>query len=203
MRVQRQLPRQPIRRQLPRQNNQIMIIFGLGNPGKKYEKTRHNAGFLFIEELSRSLSIPLRKKILEPYRIGRKDDLSLVEPLTYMNSSGIVFPGITAGSEFLVAVDNMDLPVGSARLRKGGSSAGHNGLKSIISAVGNDFYRLYIGIGRPDAGMDVASYVLSRFPDEDLEKLSKFLPFLSENILSLYNGERYELVVQRINSAKF
>lgn len=180
-----------------------MIVFGLGNPGSRYEGTRHNAGFMFISALSGKLEIRVQKKRLCPYRIGRKGDLTLVEPLTFMNESGCVFPSLVRGEEnILVAVDNMDLPVGQARLRKGGSSAGHNGIKSIISNIGPEFLRLYIGIGRPHDGVSVVEHVLSDFDEDEKDKLDALLDFLSDEIISLHDGKRYELVVQSINSFK-
>ena len=126
-----------------------MIVFGLGNPGPKYSKSRHNVGFMAIEKLAAQEGLSLRKRCLHSYKWARKGSLTLVEPLTFMNNSGIIFPHLVKGEDrVVVIVDNMDLPVGRIRIRQGGSAAGHNGLKSIINNIGADFIRLYIGIAK-------------------------------------------------------
>ncbi|GAB4369896.1 MAG: aminoacyl-tRNA hydrolase [Spirochaetales bacterium] len=148
------------------------MVLGLGNPGDRYLDTRHNAGFWVVDRLSQTLQIRMKKPALKAYQIGRgrlgNHTLFLAKPLTYMNRSGEVVPSILRYtdlpiSSLLVICDTLDLPPGVIRLRRKGSSAGHNGLKSIITAVGSeDFMRLYLGIGRPSGGMSVVDYVLGR-----------------------------------------
>ncbi len=162
-----------------------LMILGLGNPGPKYEKTRHNVGFDLIELLAEQLNLFLKKPLFRNYRIasvsvgGRR--IHLVEPLTYMNRSGDVLPHLMKKynleiSDIIVAVDNMDLLPGRIRMKSRGSSAGHNGLKSLISrAESSGFNRLYIGIGRPTGGESVVDHVLGLFSSEDRTEIDRAL----------------------------
>ena len=178
-----------------------MIVFGLGNPGPKYVKSRHNVGFMTIEKLAAQEGMSLRKRCLHSYKWARKDALTLVEPLTYMNNSGTVFPSLVKeGDNVFVIVDNMDLPVGRIRIRRGGGDAGHNGLKSIISNIGKDFTRVYIGIGRPREGVSVVDHVLSDFSDEEFSDLEKAMDRAVEALISLNRGEDLLSVIQRANT---
>ena len=156
------------------------IIFGLGNPGREYEMTRHNIGFIALDKLSIEWKIDIArvkyKSLVGEGRVnGRK--LILVKPLTYMNNSGnsvrsfLNFYKITPDN-LLVVHDDIDLPFGSLRLRASGGSAGQRGMQSIIAKVGtNNFSRLRIGIGRPPGRMDPKDYVLKKFSDSDREDL--------------------------------
>ena len=145
-----------------------MTVFGLGNPGARYKGTRHNAGFETVEKVAAQLGIKLRKRCFRLYRKAVSGSLVLIEPLTYMNRSGdIAKECLKDGDQVVVVVDQMDLPPGCIRIRHGGSSAGHNGLKSMIAAIGSDFIRVYIGIGRPAEGVSVPDHVLSRCSEED------------------------------------
>ena len=169
------------------------MILGLGNPGPAYEQTRHNVGFDLIELLAEQLNLFLKKPFFRNYRIASgtvgKRRIYLVQPLTYMNRSGDVLPHLMKKydlevPDLLVAVDNMDLVPGRLRMKAGGSSAGHNGLKSLISRAGTgDFNRLYIGIGRPTKGESVVDHVLGLFSCEDRaqvdESISRFVSILS------------------------
>lgn len=146
------------------------LVLGLGNPGSKYDHTRHNAGFDVVENVAAFFQVRLRKRCFRLYRrasvhaAGR--DWTLAEPLTFMNSSGEIAPDFLPVDTLVVVCDQMDLPVGSLRVRRGGSSAGHNGLKSIIAGFGTtDFIRVYVGTGRPLAGESVVDHVLSRETD--------------------------------------
>jgi PTH1 family peptidyl-tRNA hydrolase len=151
----------------------VWCAVGLGNPGRRYRLTRHNAGFLVIEKLHGSLECSGRKKtrLYEAQRCKSNDlEILLVRPLTYMNLSGIALEAVRQDfevllQELLVVCDDASLPLGKIRLRKKGSSGGHKGLESIIEALGTQaFPRLRIGIGTPDAGESLEEYVLSR-PD--------------------------------------
>ncbi|WP_444677251.1 aminoacyl-tRNA hydrolase [Halomonas sp. E19] len=153
--------------------SQVKAIIGLGNPGEEYAETRHNAGAWLVELLARAAGTELRpeKKFLGLYAKVRLDgqELHLLEPTTYMNRSGASvaalcqFFKLTPG-ELLVAHDELDIPAGCARYKTGGGHGGHNGLRDIISALGNDkgFHRLRIGIGHPGDSRQVTHYVLAR-----------------------------------------
>jgi len=155
----------------------IKLIVGLGNPGIKYAQTRHNAGFFFIDALCDKYKITLKdnKKFqgLANKATIAEQDLWLLKPETFMNHSGRAvvslanFYKITA-EEILVVYDELDLPVGCAKLKKGGGHGGHNGLRDIISLTGsNDFYRLRLGIGHPGHKSKVLSWVLNRASKDD------------------------------------
>jgi PTH1 family peptidyl-tRNA hydrolase len=154
----------------------MKIIVGLGNPGKKYERTRHNAGFLVVDALARSLRFDLSQEkyhaLVGKGRIG-KEDVLLAKPQTYMNESGRSVGSImrytsAAAPDLIVVHDDLDLPLGAVRVKSGGGHGGHNGLRSIIDHLGApDFIRVRVGIGRPSPGRDAADYVLSPFSPEE------------------------------------
>nr|WP_308216641.1 aminoacyl-tRNA hydrolase [Pseudalkalibacillus decolorationis] len=154
----------------------MKVIVGLGNPGSKFENTKHNVGFKVIDQLSEQLSIPLNKqKFNGLFGIGNIDGhkICLLKPLTYMNRSGdSVIPLMNYYNvevdNLLVIYDDLDLVPGKLRLREKGSAGGHNGMKSIIQHLGiQNFKRVRIGIGRPEGGEAVPDYVLKAFrPDQ-------------------------------------
>jgi peptidyl-tRNA hydrolase, PTH1 family len=159
-----------------------LLIAGLGNPGREYEQTRHNLGWLVVDELARRHGGSFRSKFsgrLSEERIGEKK-IALLKPETYMNESG---RSIAAAASFfkvdpgalLVVHDDVDLEPERLQARLGGGLAGHNGLRSIAQALGtNDFLRLRIGVGRPGRGdrRSVSDYVLSLFdPETDVDAL--------------------------------
>lgn len=160
----------------PEEAGEMKVIVGLGNPGKQYEDTRHNVGFMAIDELSRMLNIPLdQAKHKGLYGIGfyQGEKILLLKPLTYMNLSGESIRAVVdyyhIDIENVVLIyDDLDLPVGKIRLRQKGSAGGHNGMKSAIAHLGTqEFNRIRIGINRPPKGMAVPDYVLGRFSKED------------------------------------
>ena len=156
----------------------VKLVVGLGNPGAEYASSRHNAGFMVVERL---LGTFPAGRFTECHTAAsrffagrfRRSPLYLQQPLTFMNLSGEAV-ACAAGrlqlepSEILIVSDDMDLPLGKLRLRRGGSDGGHNGLKSVISELGSaDFLRLRLGIGRPEHRGEVVDHVLSAFtPDE-------------------------------------
>ena len=159
-----------------------LLVAGLGNPGPEYRFTRHNVGFMVVEELARRHGARFRSKFsgrLAEVRLNERR-VGLLEPQTFMNDSGT---SVGAAARFfkvpvdglLVIHDDVDLAPGRLQIRLGGGLAGHNGLRSIATAVGgNGFQRLRIGVGRPERGdrRPVADYVLSNFdPDVDLDGL--------------------------------
>jgi PTH1 family peptidyl-tRNA hydrolase len=158
----------------------MWIIAGLGNPGRKYSRTRHNVGFLVAEEIASRYKIDLRKK--EGYKTGRGSiegqDVLLMEPLLYMNMSGLaVKPMIKKFNiqpESLIIIhDDLDMQTGKMRIRKTGSSGGHRGVESIIQSVGSkDFIRIKIGIGR-EQGIPAEEYVLSKFSRQEISLIKE------------------------------
>lgn len=154
----------------------MKLIVGLGNPGKQYEHTRHNIGFVVIEELSKVLDIPLNQsKHKGLYGIGfyKGEKVLLLKPLTYMNLSGESIRAVIdyyqiEMENIVIIYDDLDLPVGKIRLRQKGSAGGHNGIKSTITHLGTqEFNRIRLGINRPPVGMKVPDYVLGRFSKEE------------------------------------
>ncbi|MFC4651653.1 aminoacyl-tRNA hydrolase [Lactococcus nasutitermitis] len=153
------------------------MIVGLGNPGDKYEKTKHNMGFMALDLLAKDLDATFKMEktfiaeVAETFVNGEK--VFLVKPQTFMNESGrAVKPLLTYynidSSDLTVIFDDMDSPVGRVRLRQKGSSGGHNGIKSILTHVGTEYFNhVKIGIGRPKHGMKVVNHVLTGFDNED------------------------------------
>jgi len=154
----------------------MKIIIGLGNPGKKYERTRHNAGFLAVDEIARDLRFSLAQEkyhaVIGKCRIGGEDAL-VAKPQTFMNESGRSVGAIlrytyAKPADLIVVHDELDLPLGSVRVKTGGGHGGHNGLRSIIEHTGTpDFIRVRVGVGRPAPGRDAADYVLSPFGTDE------------------------------------
>lgn len=159
----------------------MKCIVGLGNPGRKYEKTRHNAGFMVIDELLKRHQWKLKKdKFNGKSTVERFDGEKVIflQPQTFMNLSG---ESIRALVEFhrldvddiLVIYDDLDLPVGKIRLRLKGGHGGHNGIRSTIDHMGTkEFKRLRIGVGRPSTSMSVIDYVLGSFSKEQQEEVA-------------------------------
>jgi len=156
----------------------VKAIVGLGNPGREYRGTRHNIGFAVVDELARRGAIEFESAPADALvaRWRRPDDVVLlVKPLTFMNLSGQAIGELARYyrvevGDFLVVVDEAQLPLGKLRARARGSAGGHNGLKSVIVHLGSEFARLRIGIGRGDMRRDLADHVLARFePDEAVE----------------------------------
>lgn len=158
----------------------MKLFIGLGNPGKQYEKTRHNIGFEVIDELAKHWNIPLdQAKFQGLYGMGmvQGEKVYLLKPMTYMNLSGQSIRALIDYfqidiEDIVVIYDDLDIPVGRIRLRQKGSAGGHNGIKSTIAHLGTqDFDRIRIGIDRPVKGANIADYVLGKFSKEDQENL--------------------------------
>ncbi len=159
-------------------SSSIRIIAGLGNPEEKYERTLHNAGFWFVDALAQKYggSFRYEKKFDADYcKINlHGDDVWLVKPQSYMNLSGGPIRGVMDYyrlrlNELLVAHDEIDLPPGTTRFKKGGGHGGHNGLRDIIKHCGADFVRLRLGVGHPGEKSKVTNYVLKR-ASKDVER---------------------------------
>lgn len=144
---------------------------GLGNPGTEYARTRHNAGFHLADELAARHQAVFRSEPRHRAEIARAriagSELWLVKPMNYMNHSGDAVRSVASfykvpTAAILVAYDDMDFPVGVVRLKQGGGAAGHNGMRDVIAQMGDEFWRLRIGIGHPGERAQVLDYVLGR-----------------------------------------
>jgi len=162
------------------------LVVGLGNPGASYRGTRHNAGSLVVQELVRRHKLTAKNRNLaavwEARLLGA--EVTLAQPKTYMNLSGRAVTSlrhvynIRDPVNLLVVYDELDLPLGALRLRDSGGSGGHNGMRSIIEALGTEaFPRLRIGIGRPPPGVDPVDYVLTRFGAEERALIERAVTF--------------------------
>jgi PTH1 family peptidyl-tRNA hydrolase len=154
----------------------VKLIVGLGNPDRRYRQTRHNVGWEVIDHAARRFGVAVDQKgawaLVGGAKLGRHRIL-LAKPQTYVNRSGMAVADLRRRhrvklADLLVIVDDLDLPPGRLRLRAGGSHGGHNGLRSIIDALGSDaFPRLRVGIGRPPEGVDPAEFVLTPFSESE------------------------------------
>lgn len=182
----------------------MKIIVGLGNPGEKYETTRHNVGFITADLLADAFDTEVNLNgmlcLYNTFRCGGEKIL-VVKPQTYMNLSGDCVGQLARyykveNEDILVIADDLSLPVGTMRFRSKGSSGGHNGLKSIIAHLGgDDFPRLKIGIGR---GGDVIDYVLGHFGKDEWEKISEMMKLAVEAV-KLWITDGDEAVMNRYN----
>lgn len=162
----------------------MKVIVGLGNPGRKYSKTRHNLGFMVIDDIASSYNIRIDRKGFdalwgEGFIEGEK--VILVKPQTYMNLSGKSVSRILKGnkadvSDLIIIADDMDLGLGKIRIRSRGSAGGHKGLKSTIDYIGNvNFIRIRMGIGRPECDEEAEDYVLSPFKKSETSVVTEMM----------------------------
>jgi len=178
-------------------SNAIALIAGLGNPGQQYQHNRHNAGAIFLDALCHKFKVELKadKKFSGHTGSMRIDgnEIRLLFPTTYMNNSGTAVAALAnyykiAPAQILVAYDELDLALGTTRLKIGGGHGGHNGIRDIISTLGTpDFVRLRIGIGHPGVASKVLNHVLGDFSrteaelvNEEIHKVLTLLPLLAE-----------------------
>ena len=184
------------------------VIVGLGNPGREYDNTRHNAGWWLLDVLAQRWGVPkfraeknqaIATTRVEPFQVR------LIKPLTYMNRSGSVLVplkrmgALDLGKDLLVLVDDVALEPGRVRFRPSGSAGGHNGLKSIEQALGTkDYPRLRIGVGSKPPGADLADWVLSSMPRGDRKLVDERLPELAEAV-ELWMRDGIEAAMDRHN----
>jgi len=171
----------------------MWIIVGLGNPGKKYSRTRHNIGFMVIEEIAKRYAIEFQEEN-DTRRTGRgsidKEEVLLLEPLVYMNRSGIVVNKIMTTcnvplKHLVVIHDDIDMETGKLRIKRKSSSGGHKGVESIIQSISSrDFIRVKIGIGR-EAGVPEEDYVLRRFRKNEVFIIKKAIEKASDAVTSI------------------
>ena len=184
----------------------MFLLVGLGNPGTEYALSRHNIGFMVADKLVRHYSFTAFKdKLKGQVSTGEIDGQKslILKPLTFMNLSGA---SVLAAATFykltpqdvIVFHDDMDLPVGKVKVKRGGSAGGHNGLKSIDSAIGTDYLRVRIGIGRPLPPLDTVDWVLSSFSSEDKKNITSVLDGVVQNIPLLLSGQE-QTFMNRLN----
>jgi PTH1 family peptidyl-tRNA hydrolase len=188
----------------------MRMVVGLGNPGREYEATRHNAGFWWVENLADAQRVSLRAESRYHGRVGKlaagDHDCFLLLPQTYMNDSGRSVAALAsfykiAPADILVVHDELDLPPGAARLKKGGGVAGHNGLKDISRHLGADFWRLRLGIGHPGDRAQVANYVLHP-PRQEETKLISDAVERSLELWPLIAAGQMEKAMHRLHTEK-
>jgi len=172
----------------------MFLIAGLGNPGKEYENTRHNVGFLTIDKIAEDVGVKITKKGFQGlYNLGQFEEskILLLKPQTYMNNCG---NALREAREFykidtdkiIVIHDEMDLPLERIKLKKDGGSAGHNGIKSIIPNIGSDnFARVRIGVGKPYDKNNVIKHVLSGFSKEERQQLPEVIESARDSVFAI------------------
>jgi peptidyl-tRNA hydrolase, PTH1 family len=189
----------------------VKVICGLGNPGPKYEETRHNIGWWVVEEAQATWRFPAFKRRGAAFhsegRLGGHD-IVLVEPLTYMNRSGSALVSFAQREEFVIArdllviVDDVALETGRIRFRANGTAGGHNGLKSVEATLGTrDYARMRIGVGAPPDGLDMADWVLGPFADDETRVMTDALPAFVDAV-TVWVEEGIEAAARRFNGAQ-
>ena len=188
----------------------IQLIVGLGNPGQKYEKTRHNAGFWFLDELARQSGVSFRGEQKFQGEVAKatlnSHAVHLLKPTTFMNLSGQSVGAMARfyqieAEQILVVHDELDLPCGSAKLKRGGGHGGHNGLRDIINHIGKDFWRMRIGIDHPGNAREVIDYVLKAPNQEQLRDIEYALQDADKVLPELLAGEM-ERAMHKLHSKK-
>ncbi|WP_299040827.1 aminoacyl-tRNA hydrolase [uncultured Campylobacter sp.] len=170
----------------------MTLVAGLGNIGKEYENTRHNVGFMLVDLILKDGGFSDVSSAKFQGELYKKGSLLLLKPSTYMNASGKSLKAVNdfyKPEHIIVVHDELDIAFGAIRFKHGGSSGGHNGIKSIDSLIGNSYDRVRIGIGRSDKGeKNVISYVLGEFDNSEMTQLNKILSHAKEAILALVNS---------------
>jgi PTH1 family peptidyl-tRNA hydrolase len=171
----------------------MKLIIGLGNPGEKYAKTRHNAGFMVVDSFAEAHGLTWKEKSKHSAMIAEGDGFVLAKPQTFMNDSGRAVAALKQfykTDEILVIADDIDRDFGSIRTRQGGGHGGNNGLDSIISAIGDDFARIRIAAKNEFRAPDnAAKFVLSNFTAEESKKLAKVIDLAKIEIEKFLNDE--------------
>ena len=164
----------------------MKLIVGLGNPGEKYELNRHNVGFLAVDYLIDEFKA---SKVSSKFKgeLFKSDKYLFLKPMTFMNLSGesvvLVKNFYKIENEDIIVIhDDIDLKLCALKFKRGGGSGGHNGLKSIDKHIGNDYWRVRIGVGRPESKQEVVNYVLSDFKEDELKCIKELFPLIKEAI---------------------
>ena len=190
----------------------MKLVVGLGNPGDEYNNTRHNIGFIFVDNYCKKNNYVFKEKFNGLYSKVNifNETVIFLKPLSFMNLSGTVVKKFVDYykielSDILVIHDDLDIPVGKIKLKYKGSSGGHNGIKNIISELqSEDFNRFKVGISKNDK-INIVDYVLGKFSMEDKNKIDKILEYSNniiddfirynfEKVMSKYNGKEYEII---------
>ena len=187
----------------------MKLIVGLGNPGREYRDTRHNVGFMVVDEIARrhNLALVMAPSQIPDAMIAKKfggEAVLVAKPLTFMNNSGEAVAALAryydvATGDLLIVVDEVALPFGRLRARARGSAGGHNGLKSVIARLGTtEFARLRLGVGRGDARRDLADHVLSKFEAEEQSALEELITRAAD-AAEMFAAESFEKVMNTYN----
>ncbi len=172
---------------------QRTLIVGLGNPGISYKNTRHNFGFIVLDKIAKDLEVKFNNVPKFQAKIIEHENFMLAKPQIFMNLSGESASKIASfykieTSNIVVIHDDFDLPLGSIRMRQDGSAGGHKGVASIISALGEGFYRIRLGIGRDDRKTEMEKFVLQKFRKEEKMLVNKVALEVSRIIINLLRG---------------
>ena len=191
-------------RSKPHDDQPLRLVVGLGNPGREYERTRHNIGFTVVDELARRWNVgQWRIKDKARQALVTSERAVLVQPQSFMNLSGAPVRVLaswyrTPPENVLVISDDMDLPFGRLRMRPSGGHGGHNGLRSIIGVMGDAFPRLRVGVGRPQ--FDSIDHVLSPFSDEESARLTTVTTAAADGV-ELWLHEDIDSAMRFVNAA--
>lgn len=181
-----------------------MLIIGLGNIGKDYENTRHNIGFMIVDDLLKHYKISCDKKTkLQAFIAGLAENgnkLLLAKPTTYMNLSGMAVHAICSyytikPQDIFVFHDDIDLEIGRIKYKFSGRSGGHNGLKSLDQSIGRDYHRIRVGVGRPSDNIDVSDYVLANFSKEESLIINSSIEIITSNFNLLVSNKLDEFKI--------
>jgi len=176
----------------------VTLFVGLGNPGSQYEETRHNIGFKVIDALVEELGARDISKNTFHGMLYRTSSTLFLKPTTYMNLSGKSVLPVKQFfkidlEDIIVIHDDIDLPFGALRFKRGGGHGGHNGLKSIDAAIGREYLRVRIGVGKPERKSQVADYVLHTFADEEKISLPALITYVKEACMALQRHDLNEV----------
>jgi len=180
-----------------------MLIVGIGNPGRDYEKTRHNLGFMVLDRLANQLGLEWQHDKYSNSQVTKSGDIYLVKPESYVNLTGesikrFIQNHRAANREIIVIHDDADLDFGRLKMKNGGSSAGHKGIESLDESIGSDYYRLRIGIGRDKRSKPLADYVLDNFTAAEQKKLPAILDQITAYLVK--SVEQNNIVLEDFNA---
>ncbi len=187
----------------------MKVVIGLGNPGKKYEKTRHNIGFIAIDNLRKKMNISDEREKFQALVSEKNIDgekVIFLKPQTFMNLSGnsvieiVNFYKLDPKKDIIVIYDDMDLSFGDIRIREKGSSGGHNGIKSIISHIGEEFIRIKCGIGAKEK--DAVEHVLGEFNQTEQKDLDEILEKINNCVIEMLSVQILDRIMQKYNKKK-
>ena len=187
----------------------MKVVIGLGNPGKKYEKTRHNIGFIAIDNLRKKMNISDEREKFQALVSEKNIDgekVIFLKPQTFMNLSGnsvieiVNFYKLDPKKDIIVIYDDMDLSFGDIRIREKGSSGGHNGIKSIISHIGEEFIRIKCGIGAKEK--DAIEHVLGEFNQTEQKDLDEILEKINNCVIEMLSVQNLDRIMQKYNKKK-